>query len=178
MPLVTTDIKIRPARKDDCPRLLELIHELAVYERAPDDVTVTLEHFEESGFGDKPVWWAHVVSLPFVPSNGSLHLTPSNGGGIERDTIVGFALYYVRYSTWKGQRMYLEDIIVTEAWRGKGIGTMLMNVLIEEAKQKKFSGILWQVLEWNEPAIKFYERYQPKFDGEWMNVSIEIGKRG
>ena len=108
----------------------------------------------ESGFGKQPVWWAHVAEA--------------------NDTIVGFALYYIRYSTWKGQRMYLEDIIVTEEWRKQGIGTLLMDALIEEAKQKKFSGIMWQVLEWNEPAIKFYERYKPKFDNEWVNVSVEI----
>jgi len=164
MPLSEAAVSIRPATREDCPRLLELVHELAVYERAPEEVTVTLDHFVESGFGSQPVWWAHVAVVP-----------PGEGGNVTtEDTIVGFALYYVRYSTWKGQRMYLEDIIVTEAWRGKGIGTMLMNTLIEEAVQKKFSGMLWQVLEWNEPAIRFYERYKAKFDGEWMNVSIEL----
>jgi ribosomal protein S18 acetylase RimI-like enzyme len=134
--------------------MLELIKELAVYERAPDEVTVTPEHFKESGFGDKPVWWAYVAETD--------------------NKIVGFALYYIRYSTWKGCRMYLEDIIVTEEYRCKGIGTMLMDQLIETAKEKKFSGIIWQVLEWNEPAINFYRKYQPKFDNEWINVSIEL----
>lgn len=145
---------IRPAVKEDCPRLLELVHELAVYERAPHEVTVTLEHFTESGFGPKPVWWAHVADVDGV--------------------VVGFALYYIRYSTWKGQRMYLEDIIVTEAWRCKGIGTQLMEVLIEDAKQRGFSGMLWQVLDWNEPAINFYKKFQAKFDPEWVNVSLEL----
>jgi len=154
MPLPAAHISVRAAKAADCPRLLELIHELAVYERAPQEVTVSLPHFQESGFGERPVWWAYVAE-----ANGF---------------IVGFALYYVRYSTWKGQRMYLEDIIVTEEWRGKGIGTLLMDTLIEEAKQKGFSGMLWQVLEWNEPAIKFYQRYKPAFDHEWVNVSIEF----
>jgi len=150
----SNDIKIRRARKEDCIAMLALIKELAVYERAPDEVTVTIEHFAESGFGANPVWWAFVAEA-------------------DRE-IIGFALYYVRYSTWKGQKMYLEDIIVTEEWRGKGAGKMLMDSLISEAKDKGFRGITWQVLEWNEPAIKFYERYKAKFDGEWVNASLDF----
>lgn len=149
------NIIIREATVDDCPRMLELVLELAVFERAPDEVTVTMEHFIESGFGDKPVWWALVAEADGV--------------------VVGFALYYVRYSTWKGQRMYLEDLLVTEEWRRNGIGTMLVDKLIEVAKEKGFSGMLWQVLDWNEPAINFYKKYNAKFDDEWLNVSIEIG---
>ena len=153
------DVIIRRAEKEDCARLLELVHELAVYEKAPDEVTVSLQHFEESGFGKQPVWWAFVAASP----------NPSEGGG---DIIYGFALYYIRYSTWKGQRMYLEDLLVTEKMRCKGIGTLLFDRLLEEAKEKNFHGIVWQVLEWNEPAIKFYKKYKAHFDGEWVNCSI------
>ncbi len=92
----------------------------------------------------------------------------------ENGVILGFALYYIRYSTWKGQRMYLEDILVTEQARGKGIGKLLMDQLIVEAKEKNFSGIVWQVLEWNEPAINFYKKYNAHFDAEWVNCSINI----
>ena len=148
------EINIRRAVKEDCPRLLELITELAIYEKAPDDVTVTLEHFMASGFGEKPVWWSFVAEI--------------NG------VIQGFALYYIRYSTWKGQAMYLEDIIVTEAKRGKKIGKLLFERLIEEAKEKKFNRIIWQVLKWNEPAINFYRKYNADLDGEWFNCSIYV----
>ncbi|MFN8265191.1 MAG: GNAT family N-acetyltransferase [Chitinophagaceae bacterium] len=147
-------IQIRRALKTDCPRLLELVNELAVYERAPEEVTVTLEHFIESGFGEHPVWWAFVAE--------------------ENGVVLGFALYYIRYSTWKGQRMYLEDILVTEEARGKGIGKLLMDRLIEEARERKFNGITWQVLEWNEPAINFYKKFNASFDPEWVNCSITV----
>ncbi len=148
------EIKIRRATKEDCPRLLELINELAAYEKAPQEVTVTLDHFIESGFGEKPVWWAFAAEAD---------------GKIE-----GFALYYIRYSTWKGQRMYLEDILVTEKMRGRGLGKLLLDRLIKEAKEKKLSGIVWQVLEWNEPAINFYKKYNATLDSEWINCAINV----
>jgi GNAT superfamily N-acetyltransferase len=148
------DILIRRAVAEDCPRILELIQELAVYEKAPAEVTVTLSHFQESGFGKLPVWWAFVA---------------------EKNGIVqGFALYYIRYSTWKGQRMYLEDLLVTEELRGKGIGTLLFDELIKEAKAKGFNGITWQVLEWNKPAINFYKKLNASFDPEWVNCAIVV----
>ncbi len=123
-----------------------------MYEKAPDEVTVSLQHFEKSGFGEQPVWWAFVADV-----NGKVQ---------------GFALYYIRYSTWKGQRMYLEDILITEEMRCKGLGSLLFKRLIEEGKEKKFHGMVWQVLEWNESAIQFYKRYKADMDSEWVNCSI------
>jgi GNAT superfamily N-acetyltransferase len=143
---------IRVALKEDCKRLLELISELAVYEKAPNEVTVSLEEFESAGFGINPVWKAFVAELDGI--------------------ILGFGLYYVRYSTWKGCRMYLEDLLITENMRGKGLGTMILNRLIEEAKEKKLKGMTWQVLDWNEPAINFYKKYKAEFDSGWINVSL------
>lgn len=147
-------IILRRAVREDCPRMLELVHELAVYERAPDEVTVTLEHFAESGFGPNPVWWAFVAE--------------------EDGRIIGFALYYVRFSTWKGQRMYLEDFIVTDECRGKGVGKLLFDRLMEEAREKGWQAIVWQVLKWNEPAINFYKKYNASFDGEWFNCAVDV----
>lgn len=155
------NIIIRRAVKEDCIRLLELINELALYEKAPGEVTVTLDHFIESGFGENPVWKAFVAASP-APSEGGEYL------------IDGFALYYVRYSTWKGQRMYLEDLLVTESKRCLGIGKMLFDRLIEEAKEKEFNGMVWQVLDWNEPAINFYKKYNTRFENEWVNCSISV----
>lgn len=147
-------INIRRATKEDCPALLELIKELADYEKAPQEVTVSLAHFEESGFGAQPVWWGFVAELDSV--------------------VVGFALYYIRYSTWKGQCLYLEDFLVTEQQRGKGIGGLLFERIIQEAKEKGFRRMVWQVLDWNEPALNFYKKYDAKLDPEWVNGSIDF----
>jgi GNAT superfamily N-acetyltransferase len=156
-------IQIRKATKQDCPAIMQLVQELAEYEKEPDAVTVTMEHFIESGFGEKPVWEAFVA------------VSTSPRSGEDRGEVVGFALYYIRYSTWKGQRMYLEDLLVTDAMRGKGVGKLLMDKLIEECKAKKYSGLVWQVLDWNEPAINFYKKYDGVvFDGEWVNCRIDF----
>ncbi|MDB5086300.1 MAG: family N-acetyltransferase [Mucilaginibacter sp.] len=148
---MTTNIRI--VKKEDCPRLMELVNELALYEKAPEEVTVTLQEFEDAGFGDKPVWKAFVAE--------------------ENDLIVGFAVYYIRYSTWKGNRMYLEDLIVTEAMRGKGVGKLLFDRLIAEARELGFNGMSWQVLDWNESAIAFYKKkYGAAVEAGWLNASL------
>lgn len=143
---------IRAAIQEDCVRLMELVHELAVFEKAPDEVTVTLEHFIDAGFGPTKVWDALVAE--------------------EDGFIAGFAIYYTRYSTWKGRRLYLEDFIVTESYRGRGIGKLLFESILQEAKVKDFNGMNWQVLDWNEPAINFYKKYNADLDPEWLNGSF------
>lgn len=146
-------IIIREAVKEDCKRLMELICELAVYEKAPDEVTVSLEHFVESGFGEKPVWWAFVTEVDQV--------------------VQGFAIYFIRYRTWKGQYMFLEDFVVAENFRGKGLGKLLFDKLIEVAKERKFKGMVWQVFDWNEPAINFYKKYDGvTFSAEWLDCAL------
>jgi GNAT superfamily N-acetyltransferase len=133
---------------------MELVKELAEYEKAPDEVTLSVKELEESGFGSNPVWWAFVAEV-----KGDIH---------------GMALYYIRFSTWKGQRMYLEDIYVSEKMRGNGIGQLLFEQLIIEVKEKGFKGMVWQVLEWNESALRFYRKYHTLFDSGWINCSLEI----
>ena len=146
---------IRKSEKKDCTAILNLVKELAIYENAPEAVTVTMEHFIESGFGEKPVWEAFVAE--------------------QNNEVFGFALYYIRYSTWKGQRMYLEDFYVTEKMRGSGAGKLLFDKIIETCTAKKYSGLVWQVLDWNEPAINFYRKYNNvKFDNGWINCSIDF----
>lgn len=146
---------IRRAIKEDCKRLLQLIQELADYEKAPAEVVVSLAHFEESGFSENPVWWA------FVAEDDS-------------KTVQGFALYYIRYSTWKGQCLYLEDLLVTEAMRGKGVGKLLFEKVMQETQVRGFKRMCWQVLDWNEPAINFYKKFNATIDPEWMNGTIDF----
>lgn len=154
---------IRKAIKEDCPRIMELIRELAIFENAENEVEVSLEHFIQSGFGEKPVWWAYVAET----NSDEINLEPK---------IIGFALYYIRYSTWKGQRLYLEDLLVTKDARGTGAGKALLNEVIIEAKRLNLSGLNWQVLDWNEKAIEFYKKYKVQLDDEWINCSLHLTK--
>ena len=147
-------MNIRPGEKKDLPRALELIKELATYEKAPHEVINTVALMEQAGFGPNPIYGF------FVAEN-------KNG-------IVGISLYYWRYSTWKGKRLYLEDIIVTEKERGSGIGKLLFDRTMQKALDENCSGMMWQVLEWNEPAINFYKKYGAKLDDEWTNCTLEV----
>ena len=149
-----SEVTIRKAVREDCAPMLELIRELAEYEKALHEVTITLDEFTEDGFGKSPVWGAFVAEL--------------------NNEIVGISLYYDRFSTWKGRRLYLEDLVVTERMRGKQIGKLLFDATLEYGKVNQYSGMVFQVLNWNEPAINFYKKYSPKFDNEWLNVSIEL----
>jgi len=146
-------MNIRPGRKQDLPRVLELIKELAAYERAANDVINTVALMEHDGFGPNPIFGF------FVAEN--------------EKGIIGLSLYYWRYSTWKGKRLWLEDIIVTEQERGHGIGKLLFDRTMQHTLDENCSGMMWQVLDWNEPAINFYRKYGSKIGGEWLNCTLE-----
>jgi len=146
-------MKIRKGVRQDLPKVLELVKELALYEKASDQVSNTVERMEEDGFGSNPIYGFFVAE-----SEGE---------------IVGLSLYYYRYSTWKGKRLYLEDIIVTESNRGKGLGKMLFESTMKFALEQNCTGMMWQVLDWNKPAIDFYKKYNAKLDDEWINGHLE-----
>jgi GNAT superfamily N-acetyltransferase len=146
------NISIRKGIKGDLPQVLELVKELAAYEKAPLEVTVTLEEMERDGFSENPIFSFYVA---------------------EKDKrIVGISLYYIKYSTWKGKCVFLEDIIVTEEYRKYGIGKKLFDEVVKVAKEMKAKRMEWQVLEWNTPAIKFYEKLNSNFDKEWINCKL------
>lgn len=147
-----SNIKIRTGVKADLPDILKLIQELADYEKAPAEVEVTVAEMEHWGFGPDKIFDFFVAE--------------------KNDVIVGLALYYYKYSTWKGKCLFLEDIIVTENMRGTGIGKLLFDKIVEVAKEKNVRRLEWQVLEWNEPAIKFYKKYNATLDPEWLNGKL------
>lgn len=145
-------IKIRKGTKDDMQALHQLIVELAIYEKAPHEVTNTVTDMIKDGFGDYPVFYSVVAET--------------------ENEIAGMAIFYIKYSTWKGKGVYLEDIIVTEKYRGKGIGTLLFNQVVAEARAINAKQLHWQVLDWNETAISFYKKYPTHFDNEWINCKL------
>lgn len=145
---------IRPATENDVPQIMGLIHELALFEKAPEEVINTAEQMKKDGFGANPLFKCLVAE--------------TSAG------IIGFALYYYRYSTWKGKCLYLEDFYIKEDFRNFGVGKLLFDTIIETAKHDNCKRINWQVLDWNEPAIKFYEKYNSGFDKEWWNGFLEL----
>lgn len=144
---------IRNAQPQDIDAIYSLIEELAVFEKAPDEFINTREQLLRDGFGDNPIYICFVAE-----QNGQ---------------VTGMSFCYVRYSTWKGKCLYLEDLIVREKFRGQGIGTALFNHTLEYAQREGYHRLQWQVLDWNEPAIRFYKKWQADFDNEWLNAWVD-----
>ncbi|MFK7757180.1 MAG: N-acetyltransferase family protein [Flavobacteriales bacterium] len=140
---------IRPAVIGDCEALVLLITELAIYEKAEREVEITAAQLRKDGFGSQPQFQVIVAELD--------------------GQIIGMAFYYYKYSTWKGRCLYLEDLVVKEACRKSGVGSELFEAVIKVATREKVKRMEWQVLDWNEPAIKFYRKYEAELDEEWMN---------
>jgi GNAT superfamily N-acetyltransferase len=145
-------INIRKGLASDLPRVLELIKELAAYEKAPLEVENTVEEMIEDGFKENPIYYLLIAE--------------------ENSIILGIAIYYIKYSTWKGKCVFLEDIIVTETERGKGTGAKLFEEVIRISKEMKVRRMEWQVLDWNEPALNFYKKYNAHLDPEWVNGKL------
>lgn len=143
---------IRKGTKEDMAGAHALIKELAVYEKAGDEVETTVSSMEMDGFGPDKIF--------------DLFVAEQNG------QIVGIALYYIKFSTWKGRCVYLDDIVVTQKLRGNGIGKLLFDKVIEVSKAMGVKRLEWQVLNWNEPAIRFYKKYQSQLDEEWINCKL------
>lgn len=144
------DIRIRIAQKEDIPAIHQLVRELAIYEKEEAAFTATLEDYYQD-FAD------HVFEAQVA---------------IADNQVVGMILYYMTYSTWKGKMLYLEDFVVQEAFRGKGIGQKLFDAYLDTARAKGCRLTKWQVLDWNQPAIDFYEKNKAIIEKEWWNAKI------
>ncbi len=146
-------VHIRKAEKSDAASILFLIRELAIFEKEPQAVIVTQAQIERDGFGDRPLFECFVAEVA--------------------DQVVGMALYYPRYSTWKGPTFHLEDLIVTEPMKGKGIGTQLYKAFIEYAHEVGVERVEWAVLDWNLPAIEFYQKSGATVLDDWRTVQMD-----
>ena len=147
------EFQVRKATKNDMPSVLKLINELAVYEREPDAVEVTVADLERDGFSDQPLFNCFVAQA--------------------EDKIVGMALFYNRYSTWKGKTIHLEDLIVNEDYRGKGIGMQLYKKVMQFALEEKIKRVEWVVLDWNTPDVNFYKNTGASVFSEWDTVQFD-----
>ena len=143
---------VRKGTSQDVPAAMQLIRELAEYEKAPHEVTATEESMKEDGFGKNPIFEMWVAEMD--------------------DSIVGLALTYMRYSTWKGKMLYLEDIVVTESARGQKIGRSLFLEVCKKVQHENLNGLVWQVLDWNEPGLHFYRKFNATLDPEWINGKL------
>ncbi|MFL0161701.1 GNAT family N-acetyltransferase [Aquirufa salirivi] len=147
-------IEIRKAGIEDVPSIFGLVKELALFEKAPNEVSSSLEDFIQHGFGENPIFSANLIYY--------------------QGNLAGFSLWYFRFSTWKGKRFYLEDLFIKEEYRSLGLGKLLLDEAVKEAKRTHCTGMMWQVLDWNESAIQFYSKYSVKFDKGWLNVHLDI----
>lgn len=146
------NVIIRKGGKDDLPEILQLIKELAAFEKAPEQVTNTVEAMEKDGFGENPVF--------------SFHVAEAEG------KIIGMSIYFIKYSTWKGKGLYLDDLIVSEKYRRKGIGKKLFDAFIQQAQAIGARQVHWQVLDWNTPAIDFYKKIGASIEAEWLDCKM------
>ncbi len=146
------NIKIRKGIKSDLPSVLNLIKELAEYENSLEEVTITLKDLENDGFGSHRCYRFLVAE--------------------KENKIIGLSFYWIRYSTWKGKFLFLEDLIVTKEYRQQKIGSQLFEATINECYAINANGMIWQILDWNTPAIEFYKKYNAAITNEWLNGKL------
>lgn len=148
------DFKIREAKEEDVPEILQLINELAIFEKEPEAVVIKEETLIKYGFSDEAFFLCYVAEF--------------------RNEVIGMALFYPRFSTWKGKSIHLEDLIVRQSMRGKGIGRALLDKVVEFAKAQKLLRVEWVVLDWNKPAVEFYKNYGANVMKEWNTVHLSL----
>ncbi|WP_020528532.1 GNAT family N-acetyltransferase [Flexithrix dorotheae] len=146
------EIKIRKGNEKDIKAVFGLIKELADYEKSIHELENSEEEMLADGFGENSIY-------KFIIAESG-------------NEIIGMALYYIAYSTWKGRCLYLEDLVVSESWRGKGIGQKLFDRIVEITREENTNRLMWQVLDWNEPAINFYKKNGTKFFDNWINCRL------
>ena len=179
------DVVIRQAERSDVPAMLRLVKELAVFEREPSAVEVSEEEMADAGFGERPVWFGWVAEMLVASgewrvasertqvTSGEWRVASEKSGSLSGG-VLGMAICYERYSTWKGRTLYLEDLVVKESVRGKRIGERLFQECVRYAERIGYGSIRWQVLDWNVDAIRFYERLGGEVSGGWLNGSFMI----
>lgn len=145
---------VRKATAEDMEQVHALIHELAVYEKAEDEVLTTPAQLRADGFGDNALFEA------FVAEN-------------EEGRVVGIAFFYTGYSTWKGKKLYLDDLVVTQAYRRKGVGQRLFERVVAHAHEVGAQQLRWHVLDWNTPAINFYKKIEARLEDDWITCKLE-----
>ena len=150
-------IKIRKALRGDVGRIFTLINALAIFEKEPEAVKVTEEELLQDGFGNDPSYRCIVAEY--------------------ENEVIGFALYYIRYSTWNGKTVYLEDFLVDDKYRSKGVGKALFEEMITIAQSLNVRQMSWQVLDWNEGAIRFYKKYESDIEDGWLNARLLFEKK-
>jgi len=153
-------MNIRKGQPEDMSAVLGLIQELAIFEKEPDAVLVTVEDLVRDGFGPQPLFNVFVAEI-------------ESENDKEKKEIVGIALYYYRFSTWKGKTIHLEDLVVKESMRGTGLGYALYSEIIKQGKKDKVRRVEWNVLDWNTPAIDFYEKSGAKVLRDWYVVQMD-----
>lgn len=161
---MTPSIIIRPAKPEDCAAILRLIVELAVYEKAENEVELTESDLRRDAFGEKPI-----VEMIVAEEVGAEPSASKKGMGQAGPKIIGTALFYEKYSTWKGIGLHLEDLVVSTEYRRRGVGSLLFDAVIRLAAERDYARMDWQVLDWNESAISFYKKYGAEISSEWLN---------